>query len=63
VPPIVTAHRTTCRISSSPTLGRRDHCGGCGRQSGLSLALLAKLMHRHKLGDANGAGIVLRPCR
>ena len=61
--PIVTAHSHHLpHLQLADLVVAATTAAVAGRQSGLSLGpLLAKLMHRHKLGDANGAGIVLWP--
>jgi hypothetical protein len=63
--PIVTAHSHHLpHLQLADLVVAATTAAIAGRQSGLSLGpLLAKLMHRHKLGDANGAGIVLWPRR
>jgi len=63
--PIVTAHSHHLpHLQLADLVVAATTAAIAGRQSGLSLGpLLARLMHRHKLGDANGAGIVLWPRR
>jgi len=63
--PIVTAHSHHLpHLHLADLVVAATTAAVAGRQSGLSLGpLLAKLMQRHNLGDANGAGIVLWPRR
>jgi len=63
--PIVTAHSHHLpQLQLADLVVAATTAAIAGRPAGLSLGpLLARLMHRHKLGDVNGAGIVLWPRR
>jgi hypothetical protein len=63
--PIVTAHSHYLpHLQLADLVVAATTAAVAGRPAALKLApLLAKLMHKHRLGDANGAGIVLWPRR